>query len=70
MLRLSHLGVLRKNGFLATEVYHLWHREQLRNLESVNRQKVLERSATDMVLAEKGLREIGWNTSVTVTTLH
>ncbi|MGH8846793.1 MAG: glycosyltransferase family 2 protein, partial [Polaromonas sp.] len=34
VLRLSHLGVQRKNGFMATEVFHLWHRENKRDQES------------------------------------
>lgn len=70
VLRLSHLGVHRKNGFLATEVYHLWHCENARDHESVNRQKVLQRMQTRMVYAEKGLAEIGGDASVKVTSLH
>lgn len=70
VLRLSHLGVHRKNGFLATEVYHLWHRENVRAHESVNKQKVLQRMKTHIVSAEKGLAEIEQNTSVNVTPLY
>ncbi|MCY1170422.1 MAG: glycosyltransferase family 2 protein [Pseudomonadota bacterium] len=72
VLRLSHQGIQRKNGFLATEVYHLWHRESQRDQESVNKQKVLQRMKTRLVQADKGLREIeiGHDTSVTVTQLH
>ncbi len=70
VLRLSNLGVRRKNGFLATEVYHLWHRESVRDHESVNRQKVLQRMATRVIRAEKGLSELGGDDSVKVTTLH
>ena len=70
VLRLSHQGIQRKNGFLATEVYHLWHRENQRDQESVNKQKVFQRMKTRLVQAEKGLREIGHDTSVTVTQLH
>ena len=58
VLRLSHLGVLRKNGFWGTEVYHLWHREQARDQESINRRKVLQRISTRQVIAEKGLAQI------------
>ena len=70
VLRLSHLGVHRKNGFLATEVYHLWHRENVRDHESVNKKKVFQRMETRVVSAEKGLREIERNTVVDVTTLY
>ena len=70
MLRLSHLGVHRKNGFWATEVYHLWHRENQRDRESVNRLKVLERIQTRLVVAEKGLREIDRDVSHKVTKLY
>jgi GT2 family glycosyltransferase len=58
VLRLSHAGIQRKNGFWATEVYHLWHREQQRNQESINKQKVFDRMKTGLVLAEKGLNQI------------
>ena len=70
VLRLSHLGIQRKNGFLATEVYHLWHRENARDHESVNRQKVFERMMTRIVSAEKGLAEIDENALVNVTSLN
>ena len=58
VLRLSHWGVRRKNGFLATEVYHLWHRENKRDQESVNKMKVFQRMDSSQIRAEKGLHEI------------
>jgi GT2 family glycosyltransferase len=58
VLRLSHLGVRRKNGFWATEVFHLWHHEQKRDSESVNKKKVLQRMQTQLILAEKGLTQL------------
>jgi GT2 family glycosyltransferase len=70
VLRLSHFGVQRKNGFMATEVFHLWHCENARVYESINKQKVIQRMKTDIVSAEKGLREIGHDASVKVTPLH
>lgn len=70
VLRLSHQGIRRKNGFLATEVYHLWHRENQRDQESVNKQKVFQRMETRLIQAEKGLNEIGHDASVKVTPLH
>lgn len=70
VLRLSHRGVLRKNGFWSTEVYHLWHGEQKRNLESVNREKVIERMKTNQTIAEKGLAQIEPRTAGEVTRLQ
>jgi glycosyltransferase involved in cell wall biosynthesis len=57
VLRLFHAGVLRKDGALATEVLHLWHREARRDEESSNRKVVLERAAGKTVQAVRGLRE-------------
>ena len=70
VLRLSHLGVQRKNGFWATEVYHLWHPEHQRGQECINRQKVLKRMQTLQIAAEKGLSQIEPSTSGTVTPLR
>ena len=70
VLRLSHLGVKRKNGFWATEVYHLWHREQQRAQASANQQKVLSRMQTLQIRAEKGLAQIEPHSSGEVTCLH
>lgn len=69
VLRLSHFGVQRKNGFLATEVYHLWHHESQRSQASVNQKKVLERMKTSLVRAEKGLDAIHPDAAVRITTL-
>lgn len=69
VLRLSHFGVQRKNGFLATEVYHLWHREHQRSQASVNQKKVLERMKTSLMRAEKGLDAIHSDAAVRITTL-
>ena len=70
VLRLNHLGVQRKNGFMATEVFHLWHRENKRDHESVNKNRVLQRIKTDLILAERGLREIDPESPVKITQLH
>lgn len=70
VLRLTHLGIQRKNGFMATEVFHLWHRENKRDQESVNKNRVLQRMKTDLILAEKGLREIDPESPVKITQLH
>jgi len=70
VLRLSHLGVQRKNGFLATEVFHLWHPESKRDHESVNKNRVLARMSTHLVLAEKGIRELDMSATLKLTQLH
>ena len=70
VLRLSHSGVRRKNGFWSTEVYHLWHPEQQRHQESVNRVKVLDRMNICQIRAERGLAEIEPHTSGQVTSLQ
>ncbi|GAB3386205.1 glycosyltransferase family 2 protein [Massilia agri] len=57
VLRLFHAGVQRKDGALATEVLHLWHREARRDEESSNRKVVLERAANKTIQAVRGLRE-------------
>jgi len=55
VLRLHNSGVVRKNGFLATEVYHLWHNESSRNEQSANARRVLERVQTSQIKADRGL---------------
>ena len=57
VVRLFHAGVLRKDGAMATEVLHLWHREAQRDQESSNRKIVLERAANGTTQATIGLRE-------------
>jgi glycosyltransferase involved in cell wall biosynthesis len=60
VLRLHHRGLARKNGFLGTEVFHLWHREQAREGEARNRERVEERAREGrMVRASAGLVELG-----------
>ena len=57
VVRLFHAGVLRKDGALATEVLHLWHREAQRDQESSNRKIVLDRAENGTTQATIGLRE-------------
>lgn len=57
VVRLFHAGVLRKDGAMATEVLHLWHREAQRDQESSNRRIVLERAANGTTQAAIGLRQ-------------
>jgi glycosyltransferase involved in cell wall biosynthesis len=59
VVRLFHAGVMRKYGAFATEVFHLWHREAVRDQESSNRRVVLERAGTKVTQAAQGLREHG-----------
>ena len=55
VLRLHHAGLVRRNGFLATEVLHLWHREAGREGEARNRARVEQRMHGGIVRAEAGL---------------
>ena len=57
VLCLARTGVRRKGGAFATEVFHLWHRENARTTESENRKRVEERMKTGLVEAPRGLRE-------------
>lgn len=70
VLRLHHRGSRRKNGFLGTEVYHLWHQEHCRAGEAANRQKVLARMKSGMIRAEVGLAEALHATDTVVTELN
>ena len=54
VLRLHHAGLVRKNGFCATEVFHLWHPEAARNDESQNAQTVRQRQGSGIVKALRG----------------
>lgn len=54
VLRLHNAGVQRKNGFCATEVYHLWHKEFCRTQESVNAITVRERMQSGQVMPKEG----------------
>lgn len=69
VLRLHNLGLIRKNGFCATEVFHLWHPESSRSAESVNAQIVRDRMATRQVFPTAGLRESRNSAEVRVQTL-
>lgn len=70
VLRLHHHGLQRKNGFLGTEVYHLWHAENSRAGEAANRARVLERMKTGIIRAEAGLDEALHTTETVVTELN
>lgn len=66
VLRLHNAGVIRKNGFFATEVYHLWHREASRDRESVNAKTVLARMVSGQVMADIGYLQCDSVTEVKV----
>lgn len=70
VLRLSHFGIKRKNGFWATEVYHLWHQEQQRAHASINEQRVVDRMKTNQIVAVKGLDQIEPHASGKVSNLQ
>jgi GT2 family glycosyltransferase len=69
VLRLHHAGVVRKNGFCATEVFHLWHKEASRNRESLNARVVSERSKTGVTQAALGYSQQRVNDDVLITRL-
>lgn len=70
VLRLHNHGLVRKNGHLATEVFHLWHRENSRANESANRARVAARMQSGIHRAARGLADARGDTSVVVTRLR
>lgn len=70
VLRLHHHGSRRKNGFLGTEVYHLWHPEHSRAGEAANRERVLARMESGIIRAETGLAEALHTRDTVVTELN
>ena len=54
-LRLHNAGVVRKNGFCATEVFHLWHKEASRDKESHNAERVASRMRASERIARAAL---------------
>ncbi len=70
-LRLHHAGVVRKNGFCATEVFHLWHQEASRNKESHNAQVVRARASASprVIRAAMGYSQARVNDDVEITRL-
>ena len=55
VVRLSNAGVKRKLGFCATEVFHLWHREQPRSNANPNHERVLVRLRSGEIRPDQGL---------------
>jgi len=69
VLRLHNSGVVRKNGFCATEVFHLWHPEAARNQESKNAAVVRLRATTTVTQPTLGYSQKRINDDVLITTL-
>lgn len=69
VLRLHHAGVARKNGWCATEVFHLWHREAARDQASLNEQTVHDRIRGSQVKATSGYTQARPNDDVVITKL-
>lgn len=69
VLRLHNSGVIRKNGFCATEVFHLWHKEAARNQESHNAAVVKARATTAVTQPTLGFLQQRINDDVRITTL-
>ena len=69
VLRLHNSGVARKNGFCATEVFHLWHKEEARNQESQNAAVVKARATTTVTQPTLGYTQKRINDDVLITTL-
>ncbi|MES2582537.1 MAG: glycosyltransferase family 2 protein [Pseudomonadota bacterium] len=69
VLRLHNSGVTRKNGFCATEVFHLWHKEAARNQESHNAAVVKARASTTVTQPTLGYTQERINDDVLITRL-
>lgn len=69
VLRLHNAGVVRKNGFCATEVFHLWHREAARTQESQNARTVRERALTTITQPTLGFFQRRVDDDAVITTL-
>lgn len=70
VLRLHNAGLHRVNGFFCTEVYHLWHKQNSRLGEDVNRKRVASRVQTGLVRATKGVLDSNNSDGVVTTLLH
>ena len=69
VLRLHNHGVFRKDGFCATEVFHLWHREAKRDQESKNARIVRERAFTTITQPVLGYAQMRVNDDAVITRL-
>jgi glycosyltransferase involved in cell wall biosynthesis len=69
ILRLHHAGIQRKNGFCATEVFHLWHQEAQRHQESGNAQKVRNRMKSGQIASDRGYAQTMHQNDAVITKL-
>lgn len=69
VLRLHHAGLARKNGYCATEVFHLWHKEAARHQESLNAKLVQARALTKVTLPSLGYSQPRNNDDAVITRL-
>jgi predicted glycosyltransferase involved in capsule biosynthesis len=57
VLRLHNSGLARKNGYCATEVFHLWHEESARDNQSHNAKLVGARAKTNVTQPASGFAQ-------------
>ena len=69
-LRLHNHGTARNDPVLGAQVLHLWHRENSRENEHANRQRVAARLESGIIRAEKGLAEARHAPEAIVTELN
>lgn len=69
VLRLHNHRVLRKDGYCATEVFHLHHKEAKRDQESKNAGTVRLRAETNVTQPARGFAQIRVNDDVVITRL-
>ena len=69
VLRLHHAGLARKNGYCATEVFHLWHKEAARHQESLNAKLVQARALSAVTLPTLGYAQQRANDDAVITRL-
>lgn len=70
VLRLHNTGLIRKNGYCSTEVFHLWHKENTRTAERKNFERVKLRMQQNTVKAQTGLAELEINAPIKISLLH
>ena len=69
VLRLYNHHVLRKDGYCATEVFHLHHKESARDHESQNAQTVRMRALTKVTQPVLGFSQVRVDDDVVITRL-
>lgn len=69
VLRLYNQRVVRKDGYCATEVFHLYHNESARDQESKNADTVRLRAQTNVTLPTLGFSQIRVDDDAVITRL-